>query len=91
VSEVYFENKIFEKVDFSVEKLARGEYDNCTFIDCIFSNVNLSNYTFIECEFDTCNLSLSKFKNASLKDVNFKNCKLLGIHIQTIRTNKITK
>lgn len=82
--DLFFENKVFEKVDFSIKKLPRGEYDNCTFIDCIFSNSNLSNYSFIECEFNTCNLGLSEFKNTSLKDVNFKNCKLLGIHFHEV-------
>ena len=51
-----FYNKIYEKIDFSKEKLKVGEYENCKFISCNFSNADLSNIVFSECTFDGCNL-----------------------------------
>ncbi len=73
------ENKPFNKVDFSKQKLS-NEYDCCTFTDCNFENVKIGNNTFIECEFVNCNFSNTKLNVTSFKDVSFKNCKLMGIN-----------
>jgi len=73
------ENKHFKKIVFTKETLKVDEYDNCSFIDCDFSNSTVNNIVFFECEFITCNLSLCKTQNTAFKDVKFENCKLLGI------------
>ena len=62
-----------------MNSISKGEYDNCKFTDCDFSNVNLSNIVFVESEFVNCNFSMAKIKNTALKDVRFINCKLLGL------------
>jgi uncharacterized protein YjbI with pentapeptide repeats len=76
------ENKIFDKVDYTASPLARGEYENCTFKNCNFYGSDLSNIIFRECLFDGCDLSLAAFKNTTLNDIRFVNCKLLGIQFQ---------
>ena len=76
---VFIENEIFEKADYSKVKLAKGEYDDCTFKNCLFLNVNVSETIFIDCEFVNCNFSNSYLKNTSFRSVIFKNCKLLGL------------
>lgn len=71
-----FENESFEKQEI----LNQGEYDNCTFKNCSFSEQDLSNFTFLECTFEHCDLSSAKVNGTSFKDVRFFHCKLLGIN-----------
>ena len=73
------ENTSFEKQNYSKIALAKGEYDNCTFVNCIFSDSDLSNVNFTECEFQDCDLSNVNLKHTVLNDVSFSNCKLLGL------------
>jgi len=40
----------------------------------------------MECEFDGCNLSMAKLHDTALKDVKFKNCKLLGVDFSVCKT-----
>jgi len=77
--ETIFENKVFRGNDLVENSLAKGEYDNCSFIACNISDADFSNFTFVECIFDNCNLSNTKLKNTTLNDVRFTNCKLLGL------------
>ena len=55
-----FENLTLQNIDYSIEHLVKGEYEGCKFINCNFSNVDLSYYVFIDCIFEGCNLSLTK-------------------------------
>jgi len=73
------ENTGFEKQNYSQIALAKGEYDNCTFVNCIFSNSDLSNVSFTECEFQDCDLSNVNLKYTVFNDVTFSKCKLLGL------------
>jgi fluoroquinolone resistance protein len=70
---------IFDKIDFSPERLKKGEYQNCTFNNCNFYNSDLTGYIFRECNFKNCDFSLSKIKQTTLCDIRFEDCKLLGI------------
>lgn len=74
------ENKIFEKINFGGKRIPRGDYDNCRFINCQFTSMNLSGLSFIECEFNGCDLSMAKINNTSFKGAKFINCKLLGLN-----------
>ena len=42
----YEVNKIFEKIDFNQIPLKKGEYENCTFVNCNFNSADLSNIIF---------------------------------------------
>jgi fluoroquinolone resistance protein len=76
---IYIEEKKFDKINFTVIPLTRGEYERCVFISCNFLNADLSEIKFIECEFIDCDLSLSKLKMTTFNDVKYKNCKMLGL------------
>ena len=75
--------KTFEKVNYINKKISNREFEDCVFKNCDFSNSDFSNNTFMDCEFIDCNLSMLNLSGSSLKSVNFKNCKLLGIHFHT--------
>ena len=77
------QDKTFKNIDYSVKELTKAEYDNCTFIDCVFADSYISNISFLECEFIDCNLSMAKSKLTTLKDVSFNNCKLVGFPFNT--------
>jgi fluoroquinolone resistance protein len=79
---LYFEEQSFEQKDFTVKPLAKGEYENCVFTGCNFSNTNLSGIHFSECEFTGCNLGMALLGGTAFKDVRFKDCKLLGLHFE---------
>ncbi len=76
------EDKTFEKGNFTKNQLLEGDYELCKFINCDFSETSLSLINFVECEFVICNLSLARFDETALRDVKFKECKLLGLHFE---------
>lgn len=78
----FFENQNFRGINYSGEKLKKAEYENCNFVDCVFSNADISDLSFIDCVFENCDLSNVKLKNTALREVAFKECKLLGLHFQ---------
>lgn len=76
----YFEDKVFEQVDFTKQALPKGEYEYCSFTNCNFSNLNLGETSFMECSFTGCNFSMASLVKTAFKNVAFKGCKLLGLH-----------
>ena len=80
----HFYNENFNKIDHSVTKIVKGEYDNCTFTNCNFENIHASNIQFIECEFIDCNFSNAIVKDSAFKDVNFINCKMIGVKFNEV-------
>ena len=72
-------HKTFEKVSFIDKRVNNREFEDCVFKNCDFSNSDFSNNTFMDCEFIDCNLSMTQLVGTSLKTVDFRNCKLLGI------------
>lgn len=83
IKTAFVEDEVFTGVNYSVEKLPRGEYENCTFVNCDFSGSDLTGCIFTECEFRECNLSMAKVANTAFKDVGFKACKLVGVHFDS--------
>lgn len=65
------------------DSLSKGEYENCTFNSCLFIDNNLSGYKFINCSFHDCNLSVANIHKTIFQDVQFKNCKMLGLQFNT--------
>lgn len=80
--DVYLEAKEFEHIDYTQERLARGEYEACTFTDCTLTNADLTGMEFVRCEFIACDLSLAKLNHTSFRSVRFKDCKLLGLNFE---------
>jgi uncharacterized protein YjbI with pentapeptide repeats len=83
VNDIYIEGKKFEKTDFTENALAKGEYGSCVFINCNFSNADLSGINFSECEFTGCNLTLAKTSKTSFINAKFRDCKLTGLRFDT--------
>ena len=80
--EIYIEDKEFEKMVFTEKPLKKGEYEYCTFSNCDFSNSDLTQIIFSECEFINCNLSMVKLTETVLRNVKFKDCKMLGLNFE---------
>jgi uncharacterized protein YjbI with pentapeptide repeats len=79
MTDLIYIQKTFEKEVFINAKINNREFEDCVFKNCDFSNTDFAETTFMDCEFIDCNLSLAKMRNTSLKTVDFRNCKLLGI------------
>src|SRR3954447_13481120 len=79
----YIEEITFDKKDFVEDAFDKGDYEVCRFINCDFSKADLSDAHFIDCTFTDCNLSLVKLDKTVFRNVNFKGCKLLGLHFYT--------
>lgn len=75
-------DKVFDKIDFNVEPLPAGEYEDCAFRSCDFSNADLSGMVFIGCRFKDTNLSMAKLSRASFREVVFEGCKMVGLHFE---------
>jgi fluoroquinolone resistance protein len=71
----------FDKMDYTATAFPKGEYDGCTFMNCDFSGADISGSVFSRCEFSGCNLSLAKTTKTAFQDVQFKNCKMLGLQL----------
>ena len=78
-----FENLVFENVDFRTELLEKGEYENCTFKKCNFSGSDLNSFKFIDSIFENSDLSSVNINKVVLRDVMFKDCKMVGLKFDT--------
>ncbi len=74
------EDQTFKGINYTESGLPAGDYEQCSFVNCNFSNVDLSAINFIDCSFEQCDLSMAKMKKTALKTVTFKGCKMLGIN-----------
>jgi uncharacterized protein YjbI with pentapeptide repeats len=77
--DAFVEDQTFEKIDFTVKPLSKGDYDHCTFLHCNLSSVNLSEIKFVDCVFRGCNLSMAAVSATVFRDVRFADCKMLGM------------
>jgi uncharacterized protein YjbI with pentapeptide repeats len=80
MNQPYIDSEEFKGINYTITPIVKGDYDNCTFINCNFTGIDLSNNQFIECHFIDCNFSLSKIKNTALKNVHFEKCKMIGLN-----------
>lgn len=46
-----------------------------------FSGTDLAGEKFVNCVFKSCNFSLTKFDGVRLQEVNFEQCKLIGVNL----------
>jgi len=72
-------DQIYNKQDFSNQKLPARAYDGCTFEYCNFTVADISVITFLDCKFIACDFTKVMMKQTSFRDdCVFENCKLLG-------------
>jgi uncharacterized protein YjbI with pentapeptide repeats len=76
------EENIFSHIDFFKYPIEKGDYENCKFINCNFTESDICEIKFLECEFEHCNLSMAKLTNTVFRDVHFNNCKMLGLQFE---------
>jgi len=79
------ENKVFEKISFRENVIAKGVYEDCTFNNCNLNSADLAGITFRACTFNSCDCSLVILNNTTLQDVKFINSKLLGLQFNQCR------
>ncbi|MFN8240911.1 MAG: pentapeptide repeat-containing protein [Bacteroidales bacterium] len=75
----YREGEEIKNESFAGRPFPAGDYESCVFSCCDFSGSDLSHCNFIDCAFESSNLSLTKTGQASFRDVEFRNCKILGL------------
>jgi uncharacterized protein YjbI with pentapeptide repeats len=78
-------NDLFNEIDFRdlhlvCQEISFKEFCNCSFEGCKFSESLFRECQFEDCNFKNCDLSLIKVSNSSLRGIEFKNSKLLGIN-----------
>ncbi len=83
MSQAFIQDQNFDKLDYTQEPLAKGEYENCTFTNCNFEETNLNDIKFMNCDFHDCNWSLAQLNGTVLREVKFKDCKMLGLQFET--------
>lgn len=79
MSQKFIDDLTFQGKDFTVDSLEKGDYENCQFIDCSFSEIRLSYINFIDCQFENCDFSNAKLTETGLRNVEFTKCKLIGL------------
>ncbi|WP_118974201.1 pentapeptide repeat-containing protein [Taibaiella koreensis] len=77
----WIKDKIFDKeTDLFTD--SKGEYENCSFLNCNFNKADLSDNEFNDCIFERCDLSLASVQKAAFRNVVFRDCKLMGLHFE---------
>ena len=86
------EDNLYQFSDHKINTkgLPKGEYEDCQFINCNLSSLDLSGYIFINCTFDGCDMSLIKLQNTILRDVQFKDCKMMTQLLNLVKDSRDT-
>lgn len=82
MSAALFEQMSFFDEDYRGKDLRQQEYEDCTFVRCLFSEADLSGVVFSECRFEHCDLSMTQLDGCAFRSVVFEDCKLLGMAFQ---------
>lgn len=77
------EDQVFLGKTFEGNALAQKDYEQCTFVNCIFQRADLSDIIFSDCQFTDCDLSMATLNETAFRDTTFTNCKLLGLRFDT--------
>ena len=83
-------DECFENIDFNgireVEDIRSKSFEKCTFTDCDFTNSDFSNSLFVDCRFANSNFRATKLSDTKLHNVDFDDCKILGLDFTQIST-----
>ncbi len=47
----YFDNITYKGENVTIKPLPKGDYEDCSFIDCNFNKADFTGFTFINCNF----------------------------------------
>ena len=73
----------FKNINFSENKLPTGDYEDCVFSGCTFTGCYLNGSNFGDCEFVDCDLSMVNLTGVTIRDIQFKRCKMLGVKFES--------
>ena len=73
----------FTKQDYTQNKLPKGDYENCRFVDCLFTKGFLDNQNFVECTFEGCDFTNTNIAHTIFNEVTFVDCKMVGVQFET--------
>jgi uncharacterized protein YjbI with pentapeptide repeats len=79
-SDEQYSNQSFHQSSWIDMSLSETEFEACDFIECDFSQSILSHFKWIECTFKRCNLSLIEIPDCRFLNVDFDDCKCVGIN-----------
>ena len=54
-------------------------FEDCSFFNCVLSDISLERSRFSDCRFIDCDLSLARVEDSVFNGVRFQGCRLLGI------------
>jgi uncharacterized protein YjbI with pentapeptide repeats len=72
-------SEIFRGTDAAGQALHDKEFEDCGFNGCNFTDTAFTNCKFVDCTFTQCNLSNAKIGATRFANVEFIECKVLGI------------
>ena len=70
----------FEALDQKGLRIEGSVFEGCTFKGCTFSGGIFRRCRFLDCTFENSDLSNGDFTGASLREVTFRSCKMLGVN-----------
>lgn len=79
----YADDERFEGVRFNASRPVPDRCEGCTFVDCDFTEANLSRRRFTDCAFVGCDLSNCGMTGAGFQGVTLERCKALGVLWET--------
>lgn len=86
MASTYLDDQEFNLIDYRKEDIQGIQFEECIFNQCNFTGVSLSKCTFISCTFIDCDLSSAKIPQTAFQEVEFKNCKLMGLDFSGINS-----
>ncbi len=69
----------FQNLRQSQQVISAKVFEDCAFIDCNFMETTFDRCEFINCSFSKCDLSVVKPDFSQFRDVQFTECKTIGI------------
>jgi fluoroquinolone resistance protein len=80
-SNIRFGLILYTKTDFqSLDLRLHPHFEECQFQGIDFSNYDLKSIAFLDCTFTSCNMANQPLHNASMRNIVFKGCKLMGVN-----------
>ena len=74
-----FYDQTFCEEDYAQQHISNKEFEGCHFQSCDFSDTTFLNCEFTQCTFTGCNLSLLNVTNSRFLEVEFVDCKVMGV------------
>jgi fluoroquinolone resistance protein len=74
------ESGSFKNLDFSKREFKSKEITDTTFTRCVFAEASFVECRFQNCTFNKCDLSMLRVKSSQFSEVQFEECKTIGIN-----------